>query len=57
VLIGGVVFYLLSLVVVPARDRRALPPRPSGVFETVQPPSRQMHFRPGASFGMANETA
>lgn len=57
VLIGGVVFYLLSLVVVPARDRRALPPHPSGVFETVQPPSRQMHFRPGASFGMANETA
>jgi hypothetical protein len=38
VLIGGVVFYLLSLVVVPARDRRGLPPRPSGVCEAVQLP-------------------
>jgi hypothetical protein len=48
VLVGGVVFYLLSLVVVPSQDRRAIPPRPYGVLETVQPPLAAAPSPPGS---------
>jgi hypothetical protein len=35
-LVCAVVFYLLSLVVVPPRDRRPSPPRTRGALEAVQ---------------------
>jgi hypothetical protein len=38
-LVWGVVFFLLSLVVLPPRDRRVLPPRPYGALEAIQHPT------------------